>query len=500
MASLRLRLALALLALSGPAAAGDPHAAHGVDFRVHCAAAVRSDFNRALALLHHMTYPQARSAFVAIGQADPKCAMASWGEAMTLFQPLWPTRPSLAERERGWKAVQRARALAPKDPRERAFVEMAAAFFEDPASEDYWARIVRWDAATQRVLDAFPRDDEARAFRALALLATTPADRVSRDHADQAARLLQQVLAQDPDHPGAMHYLVHANDVPGREKESPEVTHGYEAVAPDNPHALHMPTHVYTRQGDWDGVIRGNLRAADAALRYPAGEHGEFVWDEYPHALEYLVYAYLQKGDTASAKAQRDRLLATAHVQPSFKTAFHLASIQARIPLETRDWKAAAALVPRTPATVDWDKFAWPEAIAQFAHGMGAARTKAIDDAKAASARIATLEARMAAAKETLFERNIRVLRLELDATIAQAEARKSESIALARQAVVLERETPKHAVTPGPTLPAEELLGDLYVEQGETTKAREAWSNALARYPNRLAPQRALRTLDAPR
>lgn len=496
MASLRFRLALALVALAGPVSASEPHAAHGVDFRVHCAAAVRGDFDRALALLHHMTYPQARSAFVAIEQVEPKCAMAYWGEAMTLFQPLWPTRPSLAERERGWKAVQQARALAPKDPRERAFVDMAAAFFEDPASEDYWARILRWDAATQRLLDAFPQDDEARAFRALALLATTPADRVSRDHADQAAELLQQVLAHDPDHPGAMHYLVHANDVPGREKESPEVTHGYEAVAPDNPHALHMPTHVYTRLGDWDGVVRGNLRAAEAALRYPAGEHGEFVWDEYAHAIEYLVYAYLQQGDVANAKAQRDRLLATQHLQPSFKTAFHLASVQARIPLETHDWKAAAALRPRTPATVDWEKFAWPEAIAQFAHGIGAAHTGKLDEAKSASARISALEAKMAAAKETLFERNIRVLRLELDATIAQAEGRKAEAIALAQQAVELERATPKHAVTPGPTLPAEELLGDLRVAQGDGMDARDAYRRELTQYPNRLAPQRALQSL----
>jgi tetratricopeptide (TPR) repeat protein len=491
---------MALLACSGPVAAGEPHAAHGVDFRVHCAAAVRGDFDRALALLHHMTYPQARSAFVAIQQADPTCAMAYWGEAMTLFQPLWPTRPSLAERERGWQAVRQARALDPEDPRERAFVDMAAAFFENPASDDYWARIARWDAATRRVLDAFPKDDEARAFRALALLATTPVDRVSRDHADQAAALLQRVLAHDPDHPGAMHYMVHANDVPGREREAPDVTHGYEAVAPDNPHALHMPTHVYTRVGDWDGVVRGNLRAADAALRYPAGEHGEFVWDEFAHAIEYLVYGYLQQGDLARAKAQRDRLLSTKHLQPSFKTAFHLASVQARIPLETHDWKAAAALVPRMPATVDWDQYPWPEAIAQFAHGMGAARSKQMDDAKAASARIFALEAKMAAAKEPLFERNIRVLRLELDATIAQAQARKADAIALARQAVALERETPKHAVTPGPTLPAEELLGDLYAAQDDVANAREAYARALAQYPNRRAPQRALHALDAQR
>ena len=137
------------------------------------------------------------------------------------------------------------------------------------------------------------------------LRAGAPGDRrrpnaISRAHADRAAEILLAGLRRNPDHPGAMHYLVHANDVPGRERESLEITRKYDAVAPRNPHALHMPTHIYTRLGDWDGVIRGNLRAADAALEHPAGENGEYVWDEFPHAIEYLVYAYLQKGaDTA---------------------------------------------------------------------------------------------------------------------------------------------------------------------------------------------------------
>jgi len=131
----------------------------------------------------------------------------------------------------------------------------------------------------ERVYNRFPDDPEAGAFYALAHLATAPVDKISREHSDRAAEILLRIYQQNPDHPGAMHYLVHANDVPGRERESLEITRKYEAIAPDNPHALHMPTHIYTRLGDWDGSIRGNLRAADAALKYPAGEHGEFVCD-----------------------------------------------------------------------------------------------------------------------------------------------------------------------------------------------------------------------------
>ncbi|NUS59901.1 MAG: hypothetical protein HOQ01_03040, partial [Lysobacter sp.] len=457
---------LVLVTCAGAALAVEPRTGHDagtVEFKVHCAPAVQADFDRALALLHHMTYPQARAAFRAIAERDPKCAMAHWGVASTLFQPLWPTRPDLAERQAGWNEVQQARAIGTADRREQLFIDAAAAFFEDPASEDYWMRIRRWADASAQVHAAFPQDADAAAFHALAVLATTPQDRATRANADEAAAILAPVLARNPDHPGAMHYLVHADDVPGRERETPNVVHRYEDVAPDNPHALHMPTHVYTRQGDWAGVVRGNLRAADAALRYPAGEHGEFVWDEFPHAIEYLVYAYLQEGDIANAVKQRDRLLATEHLQPSFKTAFHLASVQARIPLEAGDWKAAAALEPRQPAWVAWDKFPWPEAIAQFAHGLGSARIGERDAARTAHARLQVLEAKAATAGESLFERNIRVLRLELEGAIAQADEHPDEAIAKLQAAAQLERDTPKHAVTPGPTLPSEELLAQAY-------------------------------------
>ncbi|MCC8363683.1 hypothetical protein LK996_11440 [Lysobacter sp. A6] len=480
---------LLLVTCTSAALAGDPHAGHAagaVDFKVHCAPAVQAGFDRALALLHHMTYPQARAAFREVAERDPKCAMAHWGVASTLFQPLWPTRPDLAERQAGWNEVERARAIGTKDRRETLFVDATAAFFQDPASEDYWARIRRWADASARVHAAFPRDADAAAFHALAVLATTPQDRATRANADEAAAILAPVLARTPDHPGAMHYLVHADDVPGRERETPNVVHRYESVAPDNPHALHMPTHVYTRQGDWAGVVRGNLRAADAALRYPAGERGEFVWDEFPHAIEYLVYAYLQEGDVANAVKQRDRLLATQHLQPSFKTAFHLASVQARIPLETGDWNAAAALVPRQPAWVAWDKFPWPEAIAQFAHGLGSARIGELDAARTAHARLQALEANAARAGESLFERNIRVLRLELEGALAQANHHVDDGIAKLQAAAQLESGTPKHAVTPGPTLPAEELLAQAYLANGQRAQAHDAYARALAHYPNR--------------
>jgi tetratricopeptide (TPR) repeat protein len=483
-----------MLVLLGSCAGGagvqvQQHAGHSlgtVDFPIICSEQAQVEFNRAVALLHHMTYPQAREAFQQVATTDPQCAMAHWGIAMTLFQPLWPTRPGPDALQRGWEEVQKAKALQPRTERERLFVAAAEAFFLEPASSDYWRRIRRWEQAMERTYASFPDDPEAAAFCALAHLATAPSDTISRAHSDRAAEILLTVYKRNPDHPGAMHYLIHANDVPGRERESLEITRKYETVAPDNPHALHMPTHVYTRLGDWNGVIRGNLRAAEAALKYPAGDHGEFVWDEFPHAIEYLNYAYLQKGMDEEAAAQMKRLHATARLEPTFKTAFHTASIQARYALERRAWSEAVLLVPREPATLDWDRFAWPEAIVWFARGLGAAHLGRVIEARVAGDRLEELEGATRKAGEALFARNIQMLRLELNAWLAHVERHEESSVALMREAAELETSTPKHAVTPGPTLPAHELLGDLLMEQMQSAEALAAYKRSMELYPRR--------------
>ncbi|MGH8129870.1 MAG: tetratricopeptide repeat protein [Steroidobacteraceae bacterium] len=487
---LRILLTASVLLVSGAVSAhAQQHAGHAlgtVHFPVSCSEPAQREFDRAVALLHHMTYPQAREEFQKITALDPRCAMAHWGIATTLFQPLWPTRPGPDALQRGWQAVQQAKALQPPTELERLFIASAEAFFLEPASPDYWLRIRRWEQASEKLYFAFPKDPEAAAFYALAHLAVVPPNAISRTNADRAAEILLRVYQQNPDHPGAMHYLVHANDVPGRERELLEITRKYEVAAPRNPHALHMPTHIYTRLGDWDGVIRGNLKAAEAALEHTAGESGEFVWDEFPHAIEYLVYAYLQKGASEDAAAQLKRLRSTERLEPTFKTAFHLASTQARYALERRDWKEAFSIVAREPATLAWDRFPWAEAIARFAHGLGAAKLGKTDEARTASKRLEELEAAARKSGEELFTRNIQVLRLELNAWLAHVEGQKTSSVALMREAADLEISTPKHPVTPAPTIPALELLGDLLMERKQPAEALAAYRQSLELYPNR--------------
>jgi tetratricopeptide (TPR) repeat protein len=463
------------------------HALGTVKFPVSCSPQAEAEFTEAMAVLHHMTYPQARLAFEKVAATDPKCAMAHWGIAMTLFQPLWPTRPGPDALQRGWNEVSQAKALGAATERERLFIQAAEAFFLEPASADYWLRIQRWEKANADAYAAMPDDPEIAAFYALSHLATTPPSRISRDHADRAAEILLRIYRDNPQHPGAMHYLVHANDVPGRERELLDITHKYESLAPRNPHALHMPTHIYTRLGDWDGAIRGNLRAAEAALEHPSGPNGEYVWDEFAHAIEYLIYAHLQKGDDIAAAAQLKRLRDATRIEPTFKTAFHLASTQSRYALERRAWSEAAALTPREPSTLDWNRYTWPEAIVVFAQGLGAAHTGALPIAHDAVDRLDTLEATTRKSGEELFARNIRILTLELSAWIAHAEGQSARSIELMREAVALEGSTPKHSVTPGPTLPATELLGDLLLEQDNPAASLIAYKRAMELYPRRL-------------
>lgn len=477
-------VSLAWMAPLGHAQGHEPHDLGKVDFPISCSRSAREQFNYALALLHHMTYPQARAAFEKVAAVDPDCAMAHWGVAMTLFQPLWPTRPSPAALQQGWQEVEKAKSL-PANDRERLFIAAAAAFFSEPEASDYWLRIRRWEAASAQAHSALPEDSEAALFYALAHLATTPADS-PRAHADEAAAILVRVYEHQPDHPGVMHYLVHANDVPGRERELLEVTRKYERIAPNNPHALHMPTHIYTRLGDWDSVISGNLRAADAALLHPAGRQGELVWDEFAHAIEYLMYAYLQQAADVEAAKQLRRLHETKDMEPTFKTAFHLASTQARYALERRAWTEAAQIEPRTPGYLEWDRFMWAEATARFARGLGAAHLNQSGEVESQLRRLEALEAAAARIGEDLFARNIRVQRLELTAWLAHVRNDDLRAGAVMREAAALEVATPKPAVTPGPTLPAYELLGDLYTEQKNAAEALSAYRESLKLYPRR--------------
>ncbi len=497
-----LLLISAIVATPQPVVAQE-HAQHGstelgvVDFQASCSATVRADFDRAVALLHHMTYPAARESFERIIEREPTCAMAHWGVAMSLFQPLWPTRPGPAELSRGWEEVQKAKALNPPTERERLLVAAAEGFFREPETADYWTRIRRFEQGMERAYREAPEDRETAAFYALSHLATAQLAG-GTDHQVRAAEILLNIYREEPRHPGAVHYTIHANDVVGREAESLDIVRSYDEIAPENPHALHMPTHIFVRLGGWDDVIRLNRRAADAALRHPAGQ---FVWDEYPHAMEYLVYAYLQRGEDETARAALAEIRATRDLQPSFKTAFHLSSIPARFAVERRAWSEASSLEPRPLSSIAWEGYPWAESVTWHARALGAARSGDRASLRGAVEKLAALQEAAMHQGEEYFATQIEIARLEAAAWQALAEQRGDDAEKLMRDAAALEASTPKHPVTPGALVPAYELLGDLLLELRRPTEALAAYEISLQTAPRRfnglLGAARAARQAD---
>ena len=292
------RLALAipvLVACAGPAAGQEAHELDeatlgAVHFDVSCAAEVSDSFDRAIALLHHMQYEESRVAFERIAEADPECGMAHWGVAMTLFQPLWPERPGPEALRRGWEEVRRAQELGTGTDREADLVTAAEAFFRDPESAEWWTRIQRWSEAMSRAYEARPDDIETGALYALSQLAAGQVAPDRMTYHSRAAEVLLSVYERVPTHPGAIHYTIHANDVGTRAGRSLDVVRSYGEIAPAVPHALHMPTHIFVRLGEWPDVIEWNRKSSAAALRFPAADG---ISHHYPHAIDYLVYAYL---------------------------------------------------------------------------------------------------------------------------------------------------------------------------------------------------------------
>lgn len=456
-----------------------------VDFRVSCTEAVTDDFDRALALLHHMMYERARQSFRQIVEREPDCAMAHWGVAMTRFQPLWPTRPDGEELKAGARDIRTATQIGPGSPRERALVEAAREFFREPRSASWWTRINRWAAGMGDAYQAHGSDLDVAALYALSRLAAAiplePAERVA-EHA-AAAKVLLDVHQRQPQHPGAIHYTIHANDISGRADQALDVVRSYSRIAPEVPHALHMPTHIFVRLGEWPEVIEWNERSAAAALRHPAGDR---VSHHYAHANDYLLYAHLQRAEDKKARSVLEETLERGPYQDSFVSAFHLAVMPARYAIERRDWEAAADIEARQPGGLSWEAYPWPEAMARLARGLGKLHTGDPEAARAEEQRIAELAAAARTAGEETMAEYIEIDRRILAGFIAHAEGRDSRAVELLRSAAALEQTVEKDPTTPGALLPPYEALGDLLVDLGRNAEAREAYEASLAVWPGR--------------
>lgn len=463
-----------------------------VHFAVPGAPKASAEVVRGVKLVHHMMYEEADRAFEHAATIDPNCALSYWGRAMTLIHPLWPDAPTEADRVQGAEFITRGLACPNLTARERDYLATLAGYFRAPAPVDYPAELKRLDSAWADLAEKYPDDLDAAAFAALYHLAPVrflPKDKSHRFQLEAVMRL-QAIAQKIPDHPGAQHYKIHAYDFPLIADRALEVCEAYGSIAPDVPHALHMPTHIYTRRGMWAESIDFNRRSAAAArkLAAAAGTMNNHV----PHALDYLAYAHLQRGQyRAAAAVQRESDALHGPYAPSGLTqiAFAVAAIPARYALERQAWTEAAALPLRHPVDFPWsDKFAHCESIVRFARAIGAARSGQLDAARAELREQERIFAALAKANRVSYwASQAETQLLATRAWIALAEQHPDEAVSLMRRAATLESGTDKEAVTPGEVLPAGDLLGDMLLELARPAEALAAYEAVLASSPNRL-------------
>ena len=455
-----------------------------VRFPVSCTKAAQAHMARGLALVHHMTFKGGHAAFQAAQKKDPNCALAYWGMALTYIHPVWPDSPSKAQFEHARQLLALAKARGRKTPWEHAYIAAVQAYYADAEKRTERSRLASYSQAWAKVHKAFPNDREAAAFAALTHLSSASFLDKSNRIPKAAGAMLEKLLARHPDHPGAHHYLIHSYDYPGLARRALVAARRYGNLAPNVPHALHMPTHIFIRLGYWEEAIDWNKRSAAAALK--RGAAGAF---HYIHALDYVAYAHLQRAQDSKARQLVTRVLNLpkqfyAVKSPAF--AYALAAIPARYALERHAWKEAASLAPPVADTYAWgERFPAFQAITHFARALGAARSGNVAVARAAVEELMALH-KLAAKGNPYWANQIEIQLVAAQAWLALAEGKKDAGLALMKKAADLEAATGKHPVTPGEVLPAQELLGDMLLQLKRPAAALAAYEQTLRRLPHR--------------
>jgi tetratricopeptide (TPR) repeat protein len=445
-----------------------------VSFPISCSPAVQHEFNRAVTLLHSFTYTAAEKAFQDVADEDPRCAMAHWGIAMTYFHQLWdppisPTELPLAQAE-----IQQAQRIKVGSERERGFIDALALIYQDASTVPYRTRVLNYEHAMRDLAAANRKDVEAQVFYALALLANaSPADKTHQKQ-KQAIALLEPLYHAYPQHPGIPHYLIHACDNAELATQGLPAAKAYAKIAPSAPHALHMPSHIFTRLGLWDDSIASNIAARDAALQQ--GDTGEEL-----HAMDYLVYAYLQSGrdaDAAEVIAQLKRMPALEATD--FKVGYAAIDMPVRYVIERRQWTDAVNIVPPTAAPPH------VTAIAVWARGIGLARSGQAGESGKEIEKLQQLQDQLQASGNDYWATQVGIMKRELMAWSAEANHRPDQAVALLRAAADDEDAVEKLPVTPGPIVPAREQLGDMLLERNHPDLASKEFEIALANAPGR--------------
>lgn len=481
------RLAAAIAAavlgstLSGTAlardAAGTAARLGKVNFPVTCNADAQREFNTAMAYYHSFAWGQMRAPLERTLRADPECGMAHWLRALgSLNNPFaWPTVISPAALSEGPAILETARRTGLKSRRERDYVDALAVFFKDPDKLDHRARAKALETALEQVSKRYPQDTEAATLHALVLSSNfDPADKKYTNQL-KAARILEPVFKAQPEHPGAAHYLIHSYDYPPIAARGLDAARRYGKIAPDAAHALHMPSHIFTRVGAWKESIEANRSSARAG--------GDKSFDKW-HAYDYMVYAHLQLGQHGEASAIVDDAQKNPARIDHPAVAYAYAAMPARLALERADWQQAAGLelFPAADA-YPWKKYTFAEAVHAYARGLGAAMSGNAAEARAQTARLDALRAQT---KLPYWAEQISIQAEVLRGLTLRAEGDTGKALTVLRAAAAREDATEKHVVTPGPIIPAREVLAFVELEAGDAPAALRDFELVLEREPNR--------------
>jgi hypothetical protein len=461
-----------------------------VNFPTSCSASVQKDFERAVALLHSFAYSEAEKAFRDVAKTDPNCAMAYWGIAMSYFHQLW--EPPLAGQDvgRGQSEIERARQIS-RSAREREFIEALHLIYTNADSARYQERAKLYALAMSKLAERNPEDVECQVFYALALLATAPPTDATHANQKKAAALLEPLFRKYPEHPGIPHYLIHACDNIEMANRGGEAARVYAQIAPSAPHALHMPSHIYTRLGMWAESITSNSAARIAART--KSDIGEEL-----HAMDYLVYANLQLGrDDETARVLDDLRAMTNLPARDFKVAYAAIAMPARYAIERRQWSEAARLTPMAGTLPQ------ASAITAWARAIGLARSKQPAAAREEAAKLASACQQMRTAGDEYWATQIHVELNSALGWICHAEGKDDEALGLLRATADEEDSVEKRPVTPGAIVPAREQFAELQLELGRPKEALQEFQKVLGVTPKRrgalLGAERAAKLSGSP-
>ena len=456
-----------------------------VDFETTCDEKAKTDFNLAVELLHSFEYDESEKVFAKIIDETPGCAMAYWGVAMCNFHPLWNS-PTEAELQKGSKAIEIANSITAKSEREAAYINAIGQFYKDWNKTDHYTRCVNFEKAMEQLHTSYPNDKEAAIFYALSLdAAASPSDKTYTNQ-KKAGAILNALYAVEPNHPGIIHYIIHTYDYPDLAILALPAAKRYAEVAPSSAHALHMPSHIFTRLGLWDECINSNLKSTEAAKCYAESAGIKGHWDEELHGLDYLVYAYLQKGENKLAEEQVEYLKTINEVYPvDFKVAYAFAAIPSRYVLENKKWEEAAVLQIH-PQNFPWNNFPWQEAIIHFTRLLGCVHTANFNVAKFELTRLNQLHDTLEKQKDLYKSKEVEIQIKTGEAWIQFASGNQIVALNIMKLAANMEDSTEKHPVTPGEVLPARELLGDMLLQLKQNENALQAYEAVLKKSPNR--------------